>query len=149
MMKKRLVDYIKLNEEIDDEIERLDRLDDRMASLGGGQLSGMPKAASPAYDRMSDAVSRRIDLEKKINCLIVNRNAERAALEALVDQLDVVRERTVIRSRYLDLEDWKDVLFVMFGRKDDFNDRYEMYTQKMFRYHRAAIGKLAMLQSRQ
>lgn len=142
-MRKRLADYRTLNEEIDNEIERLERMKERASSVSSSNLSGMPKAPSPVYDRMADMVTRIIDLENEIKDLVRERDEERKAIEALVKRLDKAGERAVIRSRYLDLEEWEDVQFVLFGSKTDFDDKYDDYKQRMFRWHRSAIYKMA------
>ena len=144
-MRKRLAAYRTLNEEIDNEIERLDRMQDRASSVSSPNLSGMPKAPSPVYDRMAEMVARIVDLRTEIEDLIRERDEERKAIEALVKRLDKAGERAVIRSRYLDLEEWEDVQFVLFGNKADFDDRYDDYKQRMFRWHRSAITNLASL----
>lgn len=144
-MRKRLAAYRTLNEEIDNEIERLDRMKDRASSVRSPNLSGMPKAPSTVYDRMADMVARVCDLENEIKDLVMERDEERKAIEALVKRLDKAGERAVIRSRYLDLEEWEDVQFVLFGSKTDFDDRYDDYKQRMFRWHRSAISNLAQL----
>lgn len=144
-MRKRLAAYRTLNEEIDNEIERLDRMQMKATSVGGSSFTGMPKAPSSAYDRMADTVARIVDLETEIKDLVRRRDNERKSIEDLVKLLDKAGERAIIRSRYLDLEDWEDVQFVLFGSKNDFDDKYDDYKQRMFRWHRAAITNLAAL----
>lgn len=145
LMKARLVSYRTLNEEIDNERERLDRMQMKAKSAGGANLTGMPKSHSPVYDRMADVVSKIVDLEAEITALVKKRDDEAKSIEALVKKLNKAGEKAIIRSRYLDLEEWEDVLFVLFGNKEDFDDKYEDYKQKMFRWHRAAITNLAGL----
>lgn len=142
-MRKRLSAYRTLNEEIDNEIERLDRMQMKATSVGSQVLSDMPKSQSSVYDRMADAVARIISLENEIKQLVYERDEERKAIEDLVRSLGKAGERAIIRSRYLDLEEWEDVQFVLFGNKADFNDRYDEYKQRMFRWHRTAIENLA------
>ena len=143
-MKKRLISYRIINEEIDCEIERLDRMHMKAESTGCS-LSGMPRASSSIYDRTADTVAKMIDLESDIKSLILQRDEERTALSSLIGMLSHVGEKEVIRSRYLDLEDWNDVQVVLFGSKPDFDDKYYDYRQKMFRWHRSAIKNLAEL----
>lgn len=142
-MRKRLSAYRTLNEEIDNEIERLDRMQMKATSVGSPVISDMPKSPSSVYDRMADTVARIVDLENEIRQLVYERDEERKAIEALVRNLGKAGERAIIRSRYLDLEDWEDVQFLLFGNKSDFDSRYDDYKQRMFRWHRAAIENLA------
>lgn len=142
-MRKRLSAYRMLNEEIDNEIERLDRMQMKATSVGSPVISDMPKSPSSVYDRMADTVARIVDLENEIRQLVYERDEERKAIEALVRNLGKAGERAIIRSRYLDLEDWEGVQFLLFGNKADFDNRYDDYKQRMFRWHRTAIENLA------
>ncbi len=108
-MRERLRDYRSLNKEIDNEIERLERMEMRITGVGSPVLSDMPKAPSTVYDRMADNVARKIDLEAEIKELIEQRDSERKAIAALTRKLKQVNERAVIRMRYLDNEDWEDI----------------------------------------
>lgn len=145
LMRKRLLEYRNLNREIDNEIERLERLEDRASSPSSPNLSGMPKAPSPATDRMADTVARILDLRDEIEELVSIRNAERANIESLVKRLDKADERAVIRMRYLDLEEWEDIQMMIFGGKEDYCDKFDNYRQRVFRLHNAAIGNLSRM----
>lgn len=147
LMKNRLLYYIDLNREIERESDRLERLEDKATSPSSPSLSGMPKAPTYSGDRMADTVGKIADLRRRINKLIDERNREKDQIETLVQSLNKSDERAVIRNRYLDLEDWDEVMFVLFGGETDFNERYDEYKQKMFRWHRSAISKMAMLVS--
>lgn len=142
-IRKRLIDYRLLNEEISNENERYERIEDKIYSLGGSGISDMPKNKGSVYDRISDAVSKKVDLEKRIKKLIAQRDAEEVALENLIRLLEKPNERAVIRMRYLDNEEWEDVQMLLFGKCKDFIDNYENYKQKMFRLHTAALEHLS------
>ena len=144
-MKDRLCEYRSLNKEIDNEIERLERMEDRLYSLGSPTLGDMPKSKSSVYDKMADRVARKVDLEATIKELISYRDSERVAIEGMVRRLRNADERAVIRMRYLDLEEWEDILYMLFGGKEDYDDKYDNYKQRMFRLHSAAIEGLAEL----
>lgn len=145
VMKDRLCEYRSLNKEIDNEIERLERMEDKLYSLGSPALSNMPKSKSSVYDKIADRVAMKVDLEATIKELISYRDSERIAIEVMVRRLRNADERAVIRMRYLDLEEWDDILYMMFGDKKDYNEKYDNYKQRMFRLHSAAIEELAEL----
>ena len=142
-MRNRLIAYRRLNEEIDYQLERLDRLQTRASSIGGNHLSGMPKAPSGPYDKIADSVARIVDLENEIKDLVRKRDEERRAIEMLALTLKNPSERAVIRSRYLDLEEWDDVQFVLFGSNEDYDSNFDDYKQKMYRWHRTAIRNMS------
>ncbi len=144
-MKDRLRDYRSMNKEIENQIERLERMEMKISSIGSPTISDMPKSQGTAYDRMADNVARKIDFENEIKELISERDSERRSLESLIRQLKKPDERAVIRMRYLDTEEWEDILMMIFGGQRDFNGKYDNYKQRMFRLHSAAINKLAAL----
>lgn len=144
-MKERLRDYRSMNKEIENQIERLERMEMKISSIGSPVLSDMPKSPSTAYDRMASSVARKVDFENEIKELIAERDSERRSLESLIRQLKKPDERAVIRMRYLDIEDWEDILMMIFGGQRDFNDKYDNYKQRMFRLHSAAISNMAAL----
>lgn len=144
-MKERLRDYRSMNKEIENQIERLERMEMKISSIGSPVLSDMPKSPSTVYDRMASSVARKVDFENEIKELIAERDSERRSLESLIRQLKKPDERAVIRMRYLDIEDWEDILMMIFGGQRDFNDKYDNYKQRMFRLHSAAISNMAAL----
>ena len=141
-MKERLQDYIDLNREIDYQTSRLERFDDKMCSIGVPVYNDSPRNPSPDYDRLSNMVARKESIENTIRELAQKRDTEREELERLIARLEKPKFRMVLRLRYLDLEEWEDVHFIMFGDKDDYSENYDNYKQNIFRWHRAAIKEL-------
>ena len=145
-MKLRLMNYIDLNREIDNQMERLERMHDRAQTPSGPNLSGMPKSSNAVADRVGSAVTKMLALEEEINQLIEQRDNEQKSIESLVKKLRKADEKAVIRMRYLDIEDWDEVQFMLFGSKRDFNDNYDNYKQMMYRLHSSAITHLTLIQ---
>ena len=67
---------------------------------------------------------------------------QKKALEALIRRLPNADRRLVLRLRYLDSEEWEDVLFIAYGGKPDFNEKYDNYKQRVFRHHKQALAEL-------
>lgn len=141
-MTARFKAYRDLNREIDLQIERLEQLEAKAGSPSTPNLSGMPKGSSFQHDRMADTVARIADLRSEIDSLIAERDAEQKALEALIRRLPSADRRLVLRLRYLDSEEWEDVLFIAYGGKPDFNEKYDNYKQRVFRHHKQALAEL-------
>ena len=133
-MTARFKAYRDLNREIDLQIERLEQMEAKAGSPSTPNLSGMPKGSSFQHDRMADTVARIADLRSEIDSLIAERDAEQKALEA--------DRRLVLRLRYFDSEEWEDVLFIAYGGKPDFNEKYDNYKQRVFRHHKQALTEL-------
>lgn len=110
-MTARFKAYRDLNREIDLQIERLEQMEAKAGSPSTPNLSGMPKGSSFQHDRMADTVARIADLRSEIDSLIAERDAEQKALEALIRRLPNADRRLVLRLRYLDSEEWEDVLW--------------------------------------
>ena len=141
-MTARFKAYRDLNREIDLQIERLEQMEAKAGSPSTPNLSGMPKGSSFQHDRMADTVARIADLRSEIDSLIAERDAEQKALEALIRRLPNADRRLVLRLRYLDSEEWEDVLFIAYGGKPDFNEKYDNYKQRVFRHHKQALAEL-------
>lgn len=141
-MTARFKAYRDLNREIDLQIERLEQMEAKAGSPSTPNLSGMPKGSSFQHDRIADTVARIADLRSEIDSLIAERDAEQKALEALIRRLPNADRRLVLRLRYLDSEDWEDVLFIAYGGKPDFNEKYGNYKQRVFRHHKQALTEL-------
>lgn len=138
-MTARFKAYRDLNREIDLQIERLEQLEAKAGSPSTPNLSGMPKGSSFQHDRIADTVARIADLRSEIDSLIAERDAEQKALTRRLPNAD---RRLVLRLRYLDSEDWEDVLFIAYGGKPDFNEKYDNYKQRVFRLHKQALTEL-------
>lgn len=134
-MTARFKAYRDLNREIDLQIERLEQMEAKAGSPSTPNLSGMPKGSSFQHDRIAD-------LRSEIDSLIAERDAEQKALEALIRRLPNADRRLVLRLRYLDSEEWEDVLFIAYGGKPDFNEKYDNYKQRVFRHHKQALIEL-------
>lgn len=142
-VKERLIDYYETEKDVDSQIERLERLEIRLRSIGSPVLSDMPKGGSPAHDRMADMIAQKVDLENEIRQMVVEQKKERQAIEGILSHLRHSDEKTVIRMKYLDGFSWGEVLDVLFGGKEDFLDKEDAYTRRMYRIHGSALLNMA------
>ncbi len=129
--------------EIDNQIERLERMEAAMTSPSGPNLSGMPRATGNTSDRVAIQVARKIELEETIRAAIDAEAEERAAIELLIQRLKKPDERAVIRLRYFDRAGWPEICKILFGEAEDFEDSTENYMRKTFRLHGTALVSLA------
>ena len=142
-IKERLLAYTALLREIDNQQERLDRMESNMGVLPGPDMSGMPRPKGGVSDRVSVAVVRKVALEEKIAEVVAIEREENAALEELIGQLADPDERAVIRLKYFDRVEWPDIVFVLFGGHTDLNDRFESYQNRVYKIHGRALLNLA------
>lgn len=144
-IKDRLNAYLELRKEIDNQRKRLDLMENMYASLSvpDPELAGMPRAKGGVSNPTAVAVERKIELEEQICEVEAKEKAERAAIEAMLEQIYNSDERAVIRLRYFDRQEWPDVCFVMYGDEIDFIDRQESYQNRTYKAHGRALLKLA------
>lgn len=138
-----LDDYVLAEEDIDSEIERLEFFVSKMTSIGSQNMNGMPRSTNASTDRMADQLARKEEIEESIRESVRKQAEVRKKIEAVIRKLRKVERRSVIRLKYLDRNEWPDVLEVMYGNRDDFDDRYDTYKRAMYRHHDDALAEMA------
>ena len=133
-IKDRLAAYTAMLRDIDNQLERLDRMEMTMASPPGPDLTGMPRGSGTPSDRTGMMVERKMELEEQIDRLKAEEKQERNAIEGLILQLSDPDERAVIRLRYFDRADWESTCGVLFGDRRDYVDRVDAYQNSTGRY---------------
>ena len=144
-IKDRLAAYTAMLRRIDNQIERIERMEAAMTSPKAQQLDAMPHSGGPAGDRMADMIARKEELEQKAREAIAEERAEHDALTAMVDQLPKPDESAVIEMRYFDRMSWPDVSEALFGDRVDYIEKYDSYMRRTLRIHGAALVGLAEL----
>lgn len=143
-VKNRLVEYRERERDIDNQIERLERLEMKMVSIGSPVISDLPKAASPSHDKIGSMVAQKEELEICIREDIQKQEAERSEIEGILKKLKRSDERAVIRMRYFDGATWNDVVDMMFGGKDDFLGKEDTYLRRVHKVHGSALLNMAI-----
>lgn len=146
-IKDRLAAYTAMLRDIDNQLERLDRMEMTMASPPGPDLTGMPRGSGTPSDRTGMMVERKMELEEQIDRLKAEEKQERNAIEGLILQLSDPDERAVIRLRYFDRAEWPDVTFALYGNRPDFADKADAYQRRMYRVHGRALLSLAEIEA--
>lgn len=142
-VKNRLAEYREVASEIDNQLERLDRLSEKMCSVGSPQITDMPRNPSPSNDRMMSQIVMKMELEEEVSELIRSHEEERKAIEAILKKLKKSDERAVIRMRYLDLENWSDVCFVLYGGNEGYYEKESSYMRRLMLVHGRALLAMA------
>ena len=131
-IKDRLAAYTAMLRDIDNQLERLDRMEMTMASPPGPDLTGMPRGSGTPSDRTGMMVERKMELEEQIDRLKAEEKQERNAIEG-----------AVIRLRYFDRADWESTCGVLFGDRRDYVDRVDAYQNRTYKIHGRALLNLA------
>lgn len=142
-VKQRLIDLRDLRREIENQSERLERLETKLVGVGAPALTDMPKSPSPSNDRISDLMQQKFDLEEDIRATLEHRRRERMFFEKIIRRLKRSDERAVIRSRYLDGASWGDVVDLLYGDEEDLLEREDMYRKRVFKLHGRALLSMA------
>ena len=135
--------YTAMLRDIDNQLERLDRMEMTMAAPPGPDLTGMPRGSGTPSDRTGMMVERKMELEEQIDRLKAEEKQERNAIEGLILQLSDPDERAVIRLRYFDRADWESTCGVLFGDRRDYVDRVDAYQNRTYKIHGRALLNLA------
>lgn len=122
---------------------QLERLEDKLSSIGSPTLSDMPKAPSRAMDKEAELIAQKIDLEREIEQEKKNVHTLRLEIERVMGCLKKANEKAVIRAKYLCEEKWEDVSFILFGAKEDFLDKEESYQRRTYKIHGTALLNMA------
>jgi hypothetical protein len=144
-LKDRLDSYRENEREIDNQIERLERLVSKTSGLGAQVISDMPRAHNVSDDRMAELVGQKEELEELIRAAVKEQSAERRALEGVMKFLRHSDERAVIRMRYFDRASWNEVVDLMFGGREDYLEKEESYLRRVHRIHGAALLNMAKI----
>lgn len=144
-MKQRLIEYKELNADIENSIERLERLEEKMYSISPQMFSDIPRGSVSSNNKFLNLIEKKDELERKIRTLIEKRDTESMLLEKIVDSLKKSNEKAVIYLRYFDDEEWEKIIEMLFGDCKNFERNYDCYRQKVFRLHSSAIANMSQI----
>ena len=142
-IKERLGKYTRLLREIDNQYERLGRMEISMAAPPGPDMTGMPRGSGTPTDRTGMMVLRKMELEEQIEERLAEEREERAALEAMIRQVENPDECAVLRLRYFDRADWDGICAVLFSDRQDYLERIDSYQNRTYKAHGRALLRMA------
>ena len=142
-IKDRLAAYTAMLRDIDNQLERLDRMEMTMASPPGPNMTGMPRGSGTPTDRTGMMVLRKMELEEQIEERLAEEREERTALEAMIQQVENPDERAVLRLRYFDRADWDGICAVLFSDRQDYLERIDSYQNRTYKAHGRALLRMA------
>lgn len=137
--------YRRTESDIEYESERLDRIESKLYGVGGQVLSDMPKSPSPEVDRFTGMIVKRDALKSAINAMNISQKKRREIIEKVLRKLRRSDEKAVIEMRYIDKEEWPDVIYMMYGNREDFLDREDVYLSRAHKIHGYALKEISTL----
>jgi len=114
-----------------------------MAAPPGPDMTGMPRGSGTPTDRTGMMVLRKMELEEQIEERLAEEREERAALEAMIRQVENPDERAVLRLRYFDRADWDGICAVLFSDRQDYLERIDSYQNRTYKAHGRALLRMA------
>ena len=144
-VKEYLNSYREKERDIDNQIERLERLMSKMTSVGAQVLTDMPKAPGGPGDKIAGMVVAKEELESAI---LKGREEQSSSWEHVENVLKGLKhsdEKAVIRMRYHDCESWNIVTEMMFGNKEDFCGKEDSYLRRVHKIHGSALLNIAKI----
>ncbi|MCD8398271.1 MAG: DUF1492 domain-containing protein [Lachnospiraceae bacterium] len=144
-IKTRLLQYREKERDIDNQIERLDALAAKLYGVGSPQITDMPKGSSPSGDRTLSQIARKQKLEEQVKEMINEQADEQKWIESVLGRLSIADEKAVIRMRYIDGEKWDNVSELLFGSKDDYEEKRDSYLRRVTKLHGRALINMARI----
>ncbi len=146
-LKKWLAMYRNLRGELRCQSERLSMLEEKMGTVNSPSFNGMPSNPSPTNDRRADMIASILDLQKDVNELYDYYENFTKDIEWCIRYMQVPEERAVIRTRYIDELEWKDITRILFNKRPDYEEKIDTYQRVTFRIHGTALKNLAEVAS--
>ena len=127
---------------------RADAIRDRATSPASPTLDGMPRSPGFEGDRLGEVIGIADVIERQV----AEKEAQAAEayreIDATIQQISgkhATERKFILQCRYLDRMDWPDVIFLLFGEKDDFGDREDSYGRRAYNIHKAALQDIGTI----
>lgn len=142
-VKAKLRSYGILQRRIDHQITRLENLVETIDSIASANYSGMPSGPHDGVSKAERYVEKKDELERKIDSMIQQEKILRKEVEELIALLPDPDEQACLEMKYVDVMDWQDVAFGLFGMLAEYESHKERYMKRTFKLHGAALQRLS------
>ena len=144
-IKERLAVYPRLLRDIANQRKRLEAFEETYGVPPSPNYSGMPKSVSNISTPTANAAERKAELEERVKAKEAKAEEERLYLENLFEELNDPDECFLMQLKYIDLKEWEDISFALFGDCKDFIEKEDSYKQRAYRIHGRALFNLARI----
>jgi len=146
-LKRWFAMYLNIGRELECQSDRLKLLEEKLGTVGTPNFSGMPSNPSPTNDRKADVVASIIDLQNEVHQLYEYHDKLTKQIEWCVKLMNSPEERLIIRARYIDGADWREITKILFSKKEDYSDKLESYMRRMYLLHGSALKNFVNISS--
>ena len=127
---------------------RADAIRDRAASPSSPTLDGMSRSPGFEGDRLGEVIGIADVIERQVAEKEAQAVEAYREIDATIQQISgkhATERKFILQCRYLDRMDWPDVIFLLFGEKDDFGDREDSYGRRAYNIHKAALQDIGTI----
>lgn len=137
-VKQYLAKYAGLREDIED-LENRIKLAEYEATHPAVRQSDGSQRQPGRGDRMELAIIRHLETEERWRPVINEKKAELRQIEEAIESLPNGHERTVLRRRYMDCMEWKEIAYTRFCDDD------MCFVRRLQRLHDKAVEHLCVI----
>lgn len=127
---------------------RADAIRDRVASPSSPTLDGPPRSPGLEGDRLGEVIGIADVIERQVAEKEAQAVEAYREIDATIQQISgkhATERKFILQCRYLDRMDWPDVIFLLFGDKDDFGDREDSFTRRAYNIHKEALQDIGTI----
>lgn len=138
--------YGELWNEIDDISARRNALALRATAARTSELDGLPHGQGGRSDPTGNTAILLTELDREINNMVAEAKCLYDEIEGTVKQLrgrGSADMRCIIRCRYIDGFPWSETAEILFGHREDFNERYDTFLRRTHLIHQKALAALS------
>lgn len=136
--------------ELDKLLERIEGLRSQLEAPSSPSLTGMPHGGGYEADRIGRTLARIEALEVQAQELLATSRLLYKEIGAAISQIKrVIRKwpprKVILEMRYLDRLEWDEINQVLWSKYDDYDDRYDTYKRRTFRFHAEALEAMRII----
>jgi hypothetical protein len=135
--------YVNNEKEIDELLEKIRELRGRATSIGAQEITDMPKAPINITDSMAEYMVRLDSMERQVQDMIRAHKSSKKALEEVLDKMESLKQKKIIRCRYIYGMEWSDVIYQCYHEKPDYQMKLRAYSKRVYRDHDRALLEMA------
>ena len=140
--KEYLQQYLDADREIQAKVDQIARLRDLATRTTSKPAGG--RVQSSAENKLERIISKIADMESEVDGEIERLADKRRVVQTAIDAVQNATQRSVLERRYINGEPWSRICTALFGKRDDFPDRYDSYLRNVYRWHGLALQVVRM-----
>lgn len=140
--KEWLLRYSEINKTIDNLILRSDLLKDKASAPSSAKIDGMPHGKGGNTDKIGTLIAKYEELDTEAREKIAESRTIYREINDVIKNIQgrgSADLRVVLQLKYLDLANWNEIVFLLFGNEPDFAEREDSFIRRTFKLHSRAL----------